>query len=107
MIKQLEQVGRYEAYASEIGSMLDVKQEAYGDSFGRSHRIFEELLREYKHDENYVIPKEMLPHLLTLTRMVDKLFRVVSNPKHDRMGESPYRDIAGYALLAAAREEDR
>lgn len=99
--------GRYESYASEIGAMVDAKQQAYGDSFGRAHKIFEELLSEYAYGESYVIPKELLPHLLTLTRMVDKMFRAVSNPKHDRMGESPYRDIAGYALLAAAKEEER
>lgn len=99
--------GRYESYASEIGAMVDEKQEAYGDSFGRSYKIFEELLAGYKYGDSYVIPKELLPHLLTLVRMVDKMFRVVSNPTGDRMGESPYRDMAGYALLAAAKEEDR
>lgn len=99
--------GRYESYAKELGALVDSKQEAYGDSFGRAHKVFEELLAEYRYGSSYIIPKELLPHLLTLTRMVDKLFRVVKNPTGDRMGESPYRDIAGYALLAAAREEDR
>ena len=99
--------GRYESYASEIGAMVDEKQKVYGDSFGRAHKVFEEFLADYKYGDSYVIPKELLPHLLTLTRMVDKLFRIASNPVGDRMGESPYRDIAGYSILAAAREEDR
>lgn len=76
-------IGRYESYGSEIGATVDVKQETYGDSFGRAHKIFEELLAEYKYGEGYVIPKELLPHLLTLIRMVDKMFRIVSNPKGD------------------------
>ena len=99
--------GRYESYASEIGAMVDTKQKAYGDSFGRAHKVFEEFLADYKYGDSYVIPKEMLPHLLTLTRLVDKMFRITSNPKGDQMGESPYRDIVGYALLAAAKEEER
>lgn len=99
-------MGKYEKLGAEIGAMVDEKQQAYGDSFGRSHRIFQELLMDYYDPDRdvYELPRSMLPHLLTLTRMVDKLFRVVSNPDGDRMGESPYRDIAGYALLAVGKE---
>jgi hypothetical protein len=101
--------GCYETLGSEIGALVDEKQRAYGDSFGRAHRVLHELLADYYDEgrEVYELPRTMLPHLLTITRILDKLFRVVTNPNGDRMGESPYRDIAGYALLAVAREEGR
>lgn len=101
--------GRYEALGSEIGALVDEKQRAYGDSFGRAHRVLHELLMDYYDPDRdvYEVPRALLPHVLTVTRMVDKLFRVVTNPNGDRMGESPYRDIAGYAILAVAREEGR
>ena len=35
--------------------------------------------------------------LLTITRIIDKLFRIAT--RKNAFGESPYRDIAGYALL--------
>jgi hypothetical protein len=34
---------------------------------------------------------------------LDKLFRIAT--ARDALGESPYRDIAGYGLLGAARAE--
>lgn len=105
----MQGIGRYEAIGAEIGALVDEKQRAYGDSFGRAHRVLQELLVDYYDPDRdvYEVPRALLPHMLTVTRMVDKLFRVVTNPTGDRMGESPYRDIAGYALLAVAREEGR
>ena len=97
--------GRFERLGSKIGALVDEKQLAYGDSFGKSAIIMQELLRDY-YDygrEAYVIPLDLLPHLLTIVRMIDKLNRIVANPAGDRMGESPYQDIAGYALLALER----
>jgi len=101
--------GRYEMIGSEIGALVDEKQRAYGDSFGRAHRLLHELLMDYYDPDRdvYEVPRSLIPHLRTITRMVNKLFRVVTNPAGDRMGESPYRDIAGYALLAVAREGGR
>lgn len=105
----MDKPGRYEALGAEIGAMVDVKQRAYGDSFRRSHHVMHELLIDYYDPDRqvYEIPKPLMEHLLTIVRIMDKLFRVVTHPVKDRLGESPYRDIAGYALLAAAREEER
>lgn len=100
--------GKFERFGSKIGSIVDEKQSAYGDSFGKSAIIMQELLRDYydyRH-EAYMIPLGLLPHLLTIVRMIDKLNRIVANPSGDRMGESPYVDIAGYALIAAGMAEE-
>jgi hypothetical protein len=46
---------------------------------------------------------EQYPTFLAVTRVIDKLFRVAT--KKDAFGESPWRDIAGYALLGIAADE--
>ncbi len=78
----------------EIGSLVDEKQKAYGDSFGRSGEIIRVLYPEG-------IPLEKLDDALTIVRVIDKLFRIATD--RDALGESPWRDIAGYALLATKR----
>lgn len=105
----MDKPGRYEALGAEIGALVDQKQRAYGDSFGRAHHVMHELLIDYYDPDRqvYEIPKPLMEHMLTIVRILDKLFRVVTHPRGDRLGESPYRDIVGYALLAVHREETR
>ena len=40
---------------------------------------------------------------LAITRVIDKLFRLAN--KKDAFGESPWRDICGYAILGVANDE--
>jgi len=80
----------------EVGQLVAEKQSAYGDSFGRSG----ECLRQMYPDG---IKPEQYDDLLTIARMLDKLFRIASNP--DAFEENPYRDLCGYALLGMARHE--
>ena len=80
----------------EVGQLVAEKQRAYGDSFGRSG----ECLRQMYPDG---IKPEQYDDLLTIARMLDKLFRIASNP--DAFEENPYRDLCGYALLGMARHE--
>jgi len=86
----------YKEIASNIGSLVQEKNEAYGDSFGESCRILEVLY-----------PEGIKPHqyrdALAITRVIDKLFRLAN--KKDAFGESPWRDICGYALLGIANDE--
>jgi len=86
----------YKKIASDIGSLVQEKNEAYGDSFGQSCRILEVLY-----------PQGIKPHqyrdALAITRVIDKLFRLAN--KKDAFGESPWRDICGYALLGIANDE--
>ena len=86
----------YEKIGSEIGKLVQEKNEAYGDSFGRACEIFEILYPEGIKPEQY-------SDALAVTRVVDKLFRLAN--KKDAFGESPWKDICGYAILGIANDE--
>jgi hypothetical protein len=85
----------YIKISQELGSLVDEKQKAYGDSFSKSDQIIKLLYPEGVKPENY-------RDLLTITRIIDKLFRIATNK--NAYGESPYRDIAGYAILGLAND---
>jgi len=80
----------------QVGDLVNDKQRAYGDSFGRSG----ECLRQ-------MFPKGIKPDqyddLLTIARILDKLFRLANDPS--AFDENPYRDIVGYALLGMNRHK--
>jgi hypothetical protein len=80
---------------SEIGSLVDEKNAAYGSSFSRSEEILKVLFPDGVKPEQYT-------DLLAITRVLDKLFRIAN--KKDAFGESPWRDIAGYAILGIAND---
>ena len=86
----------YAEIGRQIGVLVEEKQKAYGDSFNQSQRILEVLFPDGVKPEQY-------RDLLTITRMVDKLFRIANDK--DAFGESPYRDLAGYALLGVEADE--
>lgn len=86
----------YEDAALAMGKLVTEKQVAYGDSFGKSGQILRIL---YPHG----IDLSQLNDALTITRVLDKLFRVAT--KKDAFGESPWRDVMGYALLSVVRDE--
>lgn len=95
---------KYKVLGEKIGSHVDKAQQAYGDSFGRSGDVVRVLLEPYRNsDGTYTIPDSLIDHLLVQVRIIDKQFRVFSNPDGDLMKESPYKDIAGYGLLGAAK----
>lgn len=82
----------------EIGKLVQEKNAAYGNSFGQSEEILEILY------PNGVKP-DQYGDLLAITRVLDKLFRIATNK--DALGESPWRDIAGYAILSLASDETK
>ena len=86
----------YGEIAAEIAETVVKKQAAYGDSFGKSGEVMRVL---YPNG----IPADQMDDALAVVRLVDKLFRVATD--RDALGESPWRDIAGYALLAVERVE--
>ena len=90
MIKNYEKIG------TEIGSLVQEKNEAYGDSFGQACKILEVLYPEGIKPNQY-------RDALAITRVIDKLFRLAN--KKDAFGESPWRDICGYAILGVANDE--
>lgn len=96
----MEEIGHacfdYTALAGEIGRLVESKQAAYGDSFGKAGDIMRILYPAG-------IGPGQIDDALCIVRIIDKLFRIATDK--DALGESPYRDIAGYGLLGAARSE--
>lgn len=88
----------YEQIGNEIGRLVQEKNEAYGDSFGRASEILEVLYPNGIKANQYV-------DALAITRVIDKLFRLAN--KKDAFGESPWRDICGYAILGVANDEPK
>lgn len=88
----------YQDLGRSIGELVEKKQAAYGDSFGKSGAVMRILYPDG-------ISSEQMDDALTVVRVVDKLFRVATD--RDALGESPWRDVAGYSLLAAMRVERR
>lgn len=89
----------YQELGRRIGALVEEKQKAYGDSFGRSGEIMKVLYPDGIKVEDY-------GDALAVIRIVDKLFRIATDK--DALGESPFMDIAGYGILgagAAARSE--
>jgi hypothetical protein len=72
------------------------KNQAYGDSFSKAGDILKILYPEGVGPEQY-------QDLLTMIRVIDKQFRIAT--RKDAFGESPWRDINGYSLLAVERDE--
>lgn len=87
----------YKKIGTEIGALVDRKQKAYGNSFGSSENFLKILYPDGIAPSDY-------PNLLLIIRMFDKLKRLATN--NDPYGESPYRDLAGYALLGVAQGEE-
>ena len=86
----------YEKIGTEIGQLVQEKNVAYGDSFGNASRILEVLYPQGIQPDQY-------RDALAVTRVIDKLFRLAN--KKDAFGESPWRDICGYAILGVANDE--
>ena len=85
----------YKDIADNVAKLVEEKQEAYGNSFGKSCSVLEVLYPDGVKPADY-------PDLLTVVRVLDKLFRVATNK--DAFGESPWKDIMGYSLLATYRD---
>lgn len=88
-------MSKYQEKAKEVALLVEKKQEAYGDSFGKSGEVLKIL---YPNG----IKVEQYQDMLTVVRILDKMFRIATDK--DAFGESPYKDILGYSLLAVAKE---
>lgn len=88
---------KYKQKGTEIGALVEQKNQAYGDSFTKSGEILHILYPKGIEIEQY-------PDMLTMVRIIDKLFRIATNK--DVFRDAPWIDIAGYAILKAAQEEN-
>ncbi len=86
----------YEEIGRNIGKLCAEKNAAYGDSFGQACRILEVLYPEGVQPDQY-------RDALAITRVIDKLVRLAN--KKEALGESPGKDICGYAILGVANDE--
>lgn len=87
MIKNYVELGK------KIGELITEKQAAYGDSFHRSGDVMALLFPNG-------IPKESYVDALAIVRIIDKLFRLATDPNYN--GENSWGDIAGYSILRMA-----
>lgn len=80
----------FEKLGGTIGSVVDRKNEAYGDSFSKGGDVLRILYPDGIETARY-------GDVLAIARVVDKLFRIANDPM--AFGEDPWMDIAGYGLL--------
>lgn len=80
--------------AADISQLVEEKQDAYGNAFERTAEILSIL---YPNG----IGVEQLQDAALLVRVLDKICRIAHD--NETMGESPWRDICGYSLLALQR----
>jgi selenophosphate synthase len=90
--------GRYEEIGAIIGRLVDKKNKAYGDAFGKTGDILRIL---YPHR----ITPEQYDDVLAIVRILDKFFRIASHRK-DPMGENPWHDVTGYGTLMCRDMEE-
>lgn len=93
--KEDPEITGHEAIGQEIGRMVDKKQAAYGNSFGKTGEFLKLLYPDGIRPEQY-------GDALTLVRIFDKQMRVATDK--EAFGESPYTDIAGYGILGAKKD---
>ena len=84
----------FEKIGEKVGKLVQEKQEAYGDSFGRSGECLRQMFP-------YGINVDQYDDVLTIVRILDKLFRIANNP--NAFDENPYQDIVGYGMLGMNR----
>jgi len=88
----------YEELGRSIGALIQEKQQSYGDSFHKSGEVMKQLFPKG-------IPPESYVDALALVRIIDKLFRLATDPGYNR--ENSWGDIAGYALLRLGDVESK
>lgn len=93
---KLEGESAFDRIASEVGALVTEKNRAYGNSFAKTDVFL-----------NILFPEGIRPaqygDALALVRIFDKMMRIAT--AKEALGESPYRDIAGYGILGAAKDE--
>ena len=88
----------YKQIGEEIGKLVEEKNAAYGSSFAECHKILSVLYPNGIKPEQYT-------DALAIIRVIDKLFRISNNK--NAFNESPWNDIAGYAILGVANNETK
>lgn len=85
-----EEKGKFQILANKIGTIVDNKNKAYGDSFSQAGTFLKLLFPDG-------IPPEKYGDMLTIVRIFDKLKRIATDK--GAFDEDPFSDIVGYGLL--------
>lgn len=91
-------MGKFANMGKEIGELVEKKNAAYGDSFAKAGDFLRLLYPQGISPDKY-------DDALALVRIFDKQMRIATDK--DALGESPYRDIAGYGILGAVQSDTR
>lgn len=98
-----EEANRIRSIVRYLAQLLPDKARAYGDAHSRQLALWQLLLAPYQQgDGSYHIPAAMLDHIPRLTRVFDRVFRIVDNPEEDYLGETPWLDMAGDAIAGVS-----
>jgi hypothetical protein len=81
--------------ARELGHTVAEKNAAYGSAFAKSGEFLKLLYPDGIRPEQYT-------DMLLIVRIFDKQMRIATD-KH-ALGESPFRDIAGYGILGVVKD---
>jgi hypothetical protein len=101
-------LGKFGEIGLEIGKFTDDKNKQYGSSVDATYEMMKVLMDRYTYDEdNYLIPKELVKHMLLQVRIMDKQNRIFNNPSGKNEKESPYKDITGYGLIGVNMVEGK
>jgi len=90
-------MNKYEELAARVGKLVDEKNAAYGNSFAKVSDFLKILYPDGIKPEQYT-------DVLCIVRIFDKLMRIAT--KKGAFNESPWTDIAGYALLGLQKDEE-
>jgi len=87
---------KYQNLGNRVGQLVDKKNVAYGNSFAEAGDFIKILYPTGVAPEQY-------GDMLCLVRIFDKMKRIAT--QKDAFDESPWQDIAGYALLGLHQDE--
>jgi len=89
----------------KLTELLPQKVRAYGDAHSLQLALWDVMLKQYLDPESgtqYIIPRALIAHLARITRLMDRVLRIVANPEVDPMGEDPWMDAAGDCVAGMA-----
>lgn len=91
-----ESVSPYQRIGTELGKLCQQKNDAYGAAAITSGAMLRLLFPNGVHPSRF-------DDMMLIARMWDKISRIAT--RKDAFGESPYKDLAGYCIIGAAKDE--
>jgi hypothetical protein len=99
MLPPNEKPANYEELGRAIGELVARKQREYGHASAVVAKMLECLYPDG-------VPTHAYADALLIVRTMDKLCRIATrdNSRKDKGGESPWNDVAGYALIGLKQD---